>query len=333
MGNKEDKKSITSKKHKAFVIFRFPNKSKINIINGYAEVANDLNKTKDGFVIQSFDTKKNFIIKKAEVKADFSLMPKFKKPTTSKKSFIQYINAIKQAIKNNQFEKVVAAKGLAVAKPKNYDPLIHFQNALEYQEAFVCLIFIENQLCWLCATPELLLKTTDKTITTYSLAGTVKGNNNFSKKEIIEQSIVTKDILEKLEKLDELKKSTLSSKIIANGDLKHLLAEIKAKKKRKISWQKIAHLLHPTPATAGFPVNLAQSFIKKNETLVRGFYSGFLGVVSKDNAKLFVNLRCVDISDKELYFYGGCGITDGSNPEKEWQETEHKVDILRSLIS
>lgn len=333
MGNKEDKKRIITQKRKAFVIFRFPNKSKINIINGFAEAKTNLDKVKNGFVIQSFDTKKNFVITAADTKADLALLPKLKKKTTGKNDFIQYVNHIKTAINKGQLEKVVAAKGLSVHKTKNYDPLVHFQNALKYQEAFVCLIFIENELCWLCATPELLLKTTDKTAITYSLAGTVKGESNFTNKEIIEQSIVTKDILAKLATLDELKKTSVSSKIIANGSLKHLLAEIKAKKKKKIKWYKIAKLLHPTPATAGFPVEKSLSFIKTNEQLERCYYSGFIGDVKNDNAKLFVNLRCVEIGKDNLYFYGGCGITQDSNPQKEWMETEHKIDILRSQVS
>ncbi len=333
MGNKKDKRTITTKKRNALVLFRFPNKSKINMIQGFAEAKPNFNKVQNAFVLRSFDSNKSYVITQANSNPDLTQLPKNKKTSTSKSSFLKYVNAIKAAIKKSEFEKVVAAKGVCISKPLYYDALSHFQQALKYKEAFVCLVFIENELCWLCATPELLLKTTANYIETFSLAGTVKEKTNFTNKEIIEQSIVTKDILEKLEKSSELKKPTVSSKIITNGNLKHLLAEIKAKKKRKVKWQKIADILHPTPATAGYPVDKALSFIAEKEKLERDFYSGYVGEVKNNNAKLFVNLRCVEITSKNLFFYGGCGITAGSDPEKEWLETEHKIDILRELIS
>jgi isochorismate synthase len=80
------------------------------------------------------------------------------------------------------------------------------------------------------------------------------------------------------------------------------------------------------------PQEKAIKFIKKNEGFDRRFYAGYLGPVNvKGKTDLYVNLRCMEITDRQLIFYAGCGITAGSNPDREWQESERKIDVLRNL--
>ena len=45
-----------------------------------------------------------------------------------------------------------------------------------------------------------------------------------------------------------------------------------------------------------------------------------------------MNLRCAEIGEKLIAFYAGAGITEDSDPEKEWQETEMKCDTLLKFL-
>jgi anthranilate/para-aminobenzoate synthase component I len=38
------------------------------------------------------------------------------------------------------------------------------------------------------------------------------------------------------------------------------------------------------------------------------------------------------VTDGQLIFYAGCGVTADSNTEKEWVESERKIDVLKSLV-
>ena len=78
----------------------------------------------------------------------------------------------------------------------------------------------------------------------------------------------------------------------------------------------------------------ALSFIQQHEGYDREFYSGYLGPVNVGNkTHLFVNLRCMKIQNNVATLYAGGGITEDSEPEKEWQETEMKCQtMLLSLI-
>ncbi len=332
MENKNNNSSKALEKKAAMVIYRFPNKQKIHFLKGEAQLVTSFDEVEKGFVIQSFDNKTKYVITKAKTSLEFEKLRSSSITNSNQTQFADFVTKIKKAIANKSLEKVVAARVFAQKKPTDFHPLDFFKKALSYKEAFVSFVFIEGEACWIGATPELLLKTTDKNIETYSLAGTLRERLDFSSKEIEEQDIVTRYITSLLATLPALKKAVLQSKIIANGSLNHLLTIIKARKKKKIHWSSLANKLHPTPAVGGFEKEKAIQFIHQHEQLDRRFFSGFLGEIIKGNAKLYVNLRCVEITQSQLLFYAGCGITADSDIKKEWQETNHKMDVLRKFL-
>jgi isochorismate synthase len=75
----------------------------------------------------------------------------------------------------------------------------------------------------------------------------------------------------------------------------------------------------------GYPKADSLKLIKQLEEHERSYYAGYLGPVAEDSARLFVNLRCASLFKNEVVFYSGAGITAGSDPEAEWDETGHKA--------
>jgi len=93
-------------------------------------------------------------------------------------------------------------------------------------------------------------------------------------------------------------------------------------------------LLHPTSAVCGMPHGPAMDFLQKNEGYDREFYSGFLGPVNFDEeSKLFVNLRCIQLFEKSARIYAGAGVTADSDPTKEAEEVEMKIQTLNQIIN
>ena len=73
--------------------------------------------------------------------------------------------------------------------------------------------------------------------------------------------------------------------------------------------------------------------VADNEVYNREFYSGFLGPVNVENAtNLFVNLRCMKIEANVGTLYAGAGITEDSNPTREYNETELKTQTLLRIL-
>ena len=91
--------------------------------------------------------------------------------------------------------------------------------------------------------------------------------------------------------------------------------------------------MHPTPAVCGFPKDESKAFILENENYDRTFYTGFLGELNVHNqTDLFVNLRCMEIVDKQVNLFIGCGITKDSIPEKEWEESINKSMTMNKIL-
>lgn len=139
------------------------------------------------------------------------------------------------------------------------------------------------------------------------------------------------------------------------GNLLHLQTEISMHLRPETrNLKPILDALHPTPAVCGFPKEKSKAYIIENEGYPREFYSGFMGelhlketisrntnrrnvennayCVQKSVSDLYVNLRCMQIKDRNILIYVGGGITKDSIAEAEWEETVHKSKIIKSVL-
>jgi isochorismate synthase len=128
----------------------------------------------------------------------------------------------------------------------------------------------------------------------------------------------------------------IGPKTISTGNLLHLKTEYVVDTKALDFPQLpglMLGLLHPTSAVCGTPKQAAVDFILATESHERSMYSGYLGPVNvAENTHLFVNLRTVEIKENHAVFYAGCGITEDSDPAKEWQETQMKCQTLQRIL-
>ena len=52
----------------------------------------------------------------------------------------------------------------------------------------------------------------------------------------------------------------------------------------------------------------------------------------RSHSELYVNLRCMQLTDTQRILYIGGGITKDSDPESEWQETVAKSQIMKRVL-
>jgi isochorismate synthase len=135
-----------------------------------------------------------------------------------------------------------------------------------------------------------------------------------------------------------LKKYTLSEvETITAGNVQHLKSIFKLKLKPDELYVKLHKLLadiNPTPAVCGLPQFESSLFIAENEKMERRFYSGFVGMQwPSNNLELFVNLRCAELFKNHALLFSGAGITINSDTDKEWIETQRKLDTIKTLFN
>jgi len=113
--------------------------------------------------------------------------------------------------------------------------------------------------------------------------------------------------------------------------LRHLVSDVVGTLKPNLNWIEILNPLLPAGSISGAPKSSALKVIAKNETVQRGPYCGILGWIKGDTAQLSVAIRTFwNAKDGQLRFGTGAGITWGSEPSAEWEETQLKA---RKLIS
>lgn len=340
----------------AFALWRKPNEKKIHQtqctenelikINHYAQL-HDVK----GFVFAPFQISESTpiyvlpITKKKKIidfnnKEEFYLQASSKEKSVSKEEYVFQCNSFIQEFENKGIKKAVLAQNQYFTK-YSLDELseLFYQLCQAYPSAFVYQVFIPKAGYWLGATPELLLKINKQKAQTVALAATqavpknVK-NIKWEEKEIKEQALVAHHIRRILTEFDINDYDEKPVKTIKAGDIAHLKTEITFDpQKIKNEIGRFIEKLHPTPAVCGLPVKKALKLIKQTENFNREYYAGFLGEFDlQKNIHLFVNLRCLKVFDNSVCLYSGAGITPQSEPDKEWEETQIKMQTLLKII-
>jgi len=248
------------------------------------------------------------------------------------------------AIKNGAFEKVVPARMHLAERPKNLDSInLLLKAALNYPNALVSLVSIPEAGTWIGATPEILVAQNPEGIfKTVALAGTQSlgaqsiKDLSWTQKEIEEQAMVSRYIINCFKKIRLREFQEMGPKTSQSGHLAHLKTEFTVDTRQE-SYPQLAsvmlELLHPTSAVCGMPKIPALQFLHQQEQFDRSFFSGYLGPVNMHgDTRLFVNLRCMQILETQIAFYAGAGITEDSIPSREWLETDMKVSTMRNLL-
>jgi isochorismate synthase len=270
------------------------------------------------------------------------------RPATSNNSsldFIGLVNMSLQEISMGQIEKVVPSRFKDIAVTDEFDALKAFDTLCDkHPQALVSLVSSPQTGTWLGATPELLVSVDNQGIfKTIALAGTIPYSPEidlksvaWTQKEIEEQALVCRYIINCFKKIRLREYEEHGPRTVVAGNVMHLKT-IYEVDMTATSFPQLGSvmlkLLHPTSAVCGMPFENAWQFLKRNEGYNREFYSGYLGPVQINQQSLiFVNLRCMQVFKEQVRLYAGAGITIDSDSQKEFEETEMKMQNLQNLL-
>ena len=185
------------------------------------------------------------------------------------------------------------------------------------------------------ASPELFLRRRGKQLITSPIKGT---------QELREQGFGNKDQSENVMIVDLMRNdlgqicepgSVEVAELLRSEEhpgLRHLVSDVVGTLKKDLRWSEILNSLLPAGSISGAPKSSALKVISQFEPVPRGPYCGILGWIKGDNAELSVAIRTFwNTKDGQLRFGTGAGITWGSEPSAEWEETQLKARKLISL--
>ena len=260
--------------------------------------------------------------------------------TRSKEEYIQTIEDTVATIRESELLKVIISRQIPIKRTSQSLGSTFFQLHDQTPNAFTYLVNLPAAGTWMGATPEVLLKSDKGYFETVSLAGTqVRKYDSedyyWNTKDIEEQAFVSRYMLELFYCFGIHKYRTTGPETLESGKVAHLKTSFffPAEKIESCLGNFVAEL-HPTPAVCGLPKNMADEFIREKEKHDRKYYTGYLGPWKLDQqVNLFVNLRCMEITNDEFILYAGGGITSKSIPEREWEETNQKATTLLAVIN
>jgi isochorismate synthase len=264
--------------------------------------------------------------------------------TYAKEDFINLVNKGISAIQAGHLHKIVPAKLKKVPLSEDFNLIYAIHRLLEsYPNAFINFFHIPSIGTWIGASPETLIQTRGNQFYTMSLAGTQKAqgdnpikNAAWTQKEIEEQALVSRYIVDCFKKIRLREYSEQGPKTVVAGNLLHLRSDFTVDMEATNFPQLgsvMLKLLHPTSAVCGMPRKEAFEFLRSHERFNRSLFAGFIGPVNMEGeTRIFVNLRTARLLENAALLYAGAGVTEDSNPEKEWEETEMKCDIIGNFL-
>lgn len=264
----------------------------------------------------------------------------------AKPKWVSQIKAQLDSISQKIFQKIVLARKSILDFKSIVPPFVVMQKLCSLTPGcFHFYLQIDPGKVFLGASPERLFRREGKALMSEALAGTrprgatqkedaaLRKALATSKKELLEHRLVIDDIAQVLKEVCRKVEIDRKNSLLKLEGGHHLLTKISATLREDVTDATLLFVLHPTPAVAGTPTELARKTIKNTESFSRGWYAGPIGYFGHDSSEFAVAIRSALIANKQVSLYAGAGIVEGSNPESEWQEIENKISIYLRIFN
>ncbi|MEU9849893.1 chorismate-binding protein [Streptomyces sp. NPDC047985] len=191
------------------------------------------------------------------------------------------------------------------------------------------------------ASPELFLRRVGRTVESGPIKGTGRTEDDLLAKDHAENVMIVDLVRNDLGRVCATGSVTVPDLCVVekHPGLVHLVSTVRGELAEGSGWPELLDAAFPPGSVTGAPKSSALGIIEELETAPRGPYCGGIGWVDADRrtASLAVGIRTFWIDRTQsapvLRFGTGAGITWGSDPEREWDETELKASRLLAVAS
>ena len=193
------------------------------------------------------------------------------------------------------------------------------------------------------ASPEVLVRLRDGTITVRPLAGTKPRGKTHEEDMAFERALVSdpKERAEHLMLLDLGRNDvgrvaeigtvrvTEQFEVERYSQVMHMVSEVQGRLKPGLTALDALMAGFPAGTLSGAPKVRAMEIIEEVEPSRRVFYAGCFGYLGADGSMdTCIGLRMALVKDGVMHVQAGCGVVADSDPESEFTETEQKARAL-----
>ncbi|WP_320777484.1 chorismate-binding protein [Streptomyces sp. CRN 30] len=189
------------------------------------------------------------------------------------------------------------------------------------------------------ASPELFLRRAGRTVESGPIKGTGRTEADLLEKDHAENVMIVDLVRNDIGRVCETGSVTVPDlcAVEKHPGLVHLVSTVRGELRAGAGWPDLFAAAFPPGSVTGAPKSSALRIIDALEPAGRGPYCGGIGWVDADRGtgELAVGIRTfwIDRAEGLLKFGTGAGITWGSDPEREWRETELKASRLLAVAS
>ncbi|GMQ94334.1 MAG: isochorismate synthase MenF [Acidimicrobiia bacterium] len=250
------------------------------------------------------------------------------------------------AIRRGDLDKVVLARSVVVRSTVPVAILRVFRELVRQYPQCYNFAWKSGDAVFMGASPELFADVDGNRFHSNPLAGSAPRGEGEDEDRIIAQKLMTisKEREEHALVVDDLTKRLAplvaemtvprSPSLKQMATVQHLSTEIDGVLSAGIGILDIIQATHPTPAVGGVERDIAVRYIKDNEVIDRGWYSGGIGWINgAGDGAICIGLRCGLIRGNTTHVFAGAGIVADSEPEAELIETRLKLRPLMDLLT
>jgi len=255
------------------------------------------------------------------------------------------VTSIEDAIARGALDKAVLARELRLHADRAFDATGAIARLREGYPDCTVFAFAREGACFMGATPERLVRVQGRKVYATCLAGTaLRGRDERGDKEAAaalladekerrEHEVVVRAITGALTPLCGDLDVPAQPSIMTMPNVLHLHTRIEGTLAARTGVLDLVERLHPTPAVGGMPLDAALSLIRRHEEFDRGWYAGPVGWIDANgDGEFAVALRSALVRGTEARLFAGCGIVAGSDPQREYDESEMKLKPMLAAL-
>ncbi|WP_419736097.1 isochorismate synthase [Pseudomonas sp. COR18] len=249
-------------------------------------------------------------------------------------------------IESRQLHKVVLAREVRIQADTPFSLPRILQALAQGNPGAYLFAFRRGDSCFLGATPERLVLQQAGQLRTTALAGSIprgtcaqsdRANHDrllASAKDRHEHALVVETLRSDLRRFTAELQVPEVPVVHRLKHIQHLMTPIHGRLLPEVPLLAVVEALHPTPAVGGLDRQAAIRWIRRHESLHRGWYAAPVGWLdSEGDGEFAVALRSALVRGEHAWAFAGCGLVAGSEPELEYRETCVKLRTMLDALA
>lgn len=262
-----------------------------------------------------------------------------------KEQFMRNVEKAKNYIRNGDIFQVVPSQVFKSKLSINLFDVYRTLRTINPSPYMYLMQFDDLQLAG--ASPEMLVKVENGTVTTMPIAGTHPRSKDEEEDKRLDEALLHNEkelaehnMLVDLGRNDIGKISETDSVVVTEykelkrySHVTHITSTVKGKLRPEFDSIDAIRSILPAGTLSGAPKIRAMEIIEELETTKRGIYGGAIGYLGYDgNLDTCIAIRTIVKKDGMAYIQAGGGVVLDSDPEKEYEESFNKAAALFESI-